>query len=87
MAQVKKRKKSYKPRKNKKTRYISGFISGERGIRTPGPVTVNGFQDRRNRPLCHLSGYLIGRLFLTVANIQTFFLFPNFLNRNFLRSS
>ena len=30
-------------------------LSGERGIRTPGPVTVNGFQDRRNRPLCHLS--------------------------------
>jgi hypothetical protein len=31
------------------------FIGGERGIRTPGPVTVNGFQDRRIRPLCHLS--------------------------------
>jgi site-specific DNA recombinase len=29
--------------------------SRERGIRTPGPVTVNGFQDRRIRPLCHLS--------------------------------
>ncbi len=29
--------------------------SGERGIRTPGGVTLNGFQDRRNRPLCHLS--------------------------------
>ena len=29
--------------------------SGERGIRTPGPLTVNGFQDRRIRPLCHLS--------------------------------
>ena len=29
---------------------------GEGGIRTPGPVKVNGFQDRRNRPLCHLSG-------------------------------
>ena len=29
---------------------------GRRGIRTPGPVTVNGFQDRRNRPLCHPSG-------------------------------
>ena len=29
---------------------------GERGIRTPGPLTVNGFQDRRIRPLCHLSG-------------------------------
>ena len=28
---------------------------GERGIRTPGGVTLNGFQDRRNRPLCHLS--------------------------------
>ncbi len=32
------------------------LVGGERGIRTPGPVTVNGFQDRRNRPLCHLSG-------------------------------
>jgi hypothetical protein len=32
------------------------FVCGERGIRTPGPVTVNGFQDRRIRPLCHLSG-------------------------------
>ena len=32
------------------------FLCGERGIRTPGPVTVNGFQDRRIRPLCHLSG-------------------------------
>ena len=29
--------------------------SGERGIRTPGSVTFNGFQDRRNRPLCQLS--------------------------------
>ena len=29
--------------------------SGERGIRTPGPSQANGFQDRRNRPLCHLS--------------------------------
>ncbi len=28
---------------------------GERGIRTPGGVTLNGFQDRRIRPLCHLS--------------------------------
>ena len=34
-----------------------GFFSfgGERGIRTPGPVTVNSFQDCRNRPLCHSS--------------------------------
>ena len=31
------------------------FICGERGIRTPGTSQYNGFQDRRNRPLCHLS--------------------------------
>ena len=31
------------------------MFRGEGGIRTPGPVTVNGFQDRRIRPLCHLS--------------------------------
>jgi hypothetical protein len=30
-------------------------FSRERGIRTPGPVTVNSFQDCRNRPLCQLS--------------------------------
>src|SRR5712692_2009672 len=28
---------------------------GEGGIRTPGPVRINGFQDRRFRPLSHLS--------------------------------
>ena len=28
---------------------------GKRGIRTPGASQLNGFQDRRNRPLCHLS--------------------------------
>jgi hypothetical protein len=33
-------------------------ICGERGIRTPGTSRFNGFQDRRNRPLCHLSGRL-----------------------------
>jgi hypothetical protein len=32
------------------------FFSGERGIRTPGGITHNGFQDRRIRPLCHFSG-------------------------------
>ena len=32
------------------------MVGGERGIRTPGGVTLNGFQDRRIRPLCHLSG-------------------------------
>ena len=31
------------------------LVCGERGIRTPGASQLNGFQDRRNRPLCHLS--------------------------------
>ena len=31
------------------------FLCGEGGIRTPGGLTLNGFQDRRIRPLCHLS--------------------------------
>src|SRR3546814_7527056 len=31
------------------------FCGGERGIRTPGTLRFSGFQDRRNRPLCHLS--------------------------------
>ena len=34
---------------------IFNVCCGETGIRTPGSVTFNGFQDRRNRPLCHLS--------------------------------
>ena len=38
-----------------RTNCLFGNKCGERGIRTPGPVTVNGFQDRRIRPLCHLS--------------------------------
>ena len=35
---------------------IYTLYCGERGIRTPGTSQFNGFQDRRNRPLCHLSG-------------------------------
>ena len=34
---------------------IFSVYCGERGIRTPGTSQYNGFQDRRNRPLCHLS--------------------------------
>ena len=33
------------------------FLCGERGIRTPGGVTLAGFQDRCIRPLCHFSKY------------------------------
>ena len=36
---------------------IYTLCCGERGIRTPGASQLNGFQDRRNRPLCHLSGH------------------------------
>ena len=35
------------------TRYAD--FGGERGIRTPGTSQYAGFQDRCNRPLCHLS--------------------------------
>ncbi len=33
-------------------RHLSLTLSGETGIRTPGTSQYNGFQDRRNRPLC-----------------------------------
>ena len=35
--------------------HLPAHFSGEGGIRTPGSSQINGFQDRRNRPLCHLS--------------------------------
>jgi hypothetical protein len=42
------------------SRYFTGITQsnrgGEKGIRTPEGFHLNGFQDRRNRPLCHLSG-------------------------------
>ncbi len=42
----------------KKPTYAKASVGegGEGGIRTPGPFTVNCFQDSRDRPLCHLSG-------------------------------
>ena len=54
------------------------FVCGEGGIRTPGGVTLNGFQDRRDRPLCHLS-MLTCRLWLVcVAKLILFFLTAKF---------
>ena len=35
---------------------IFRILCGGRGIRTPGTLRYNGFQDRRIRPLCHPSG-------------------------------
>lgn len=47
---------------------------GERGIRTPGPVTVNSFQDCRIRPLCHFSNRSRTHLLIASANIGCFFI-------------
>ncbi len=47
------------------------FLCGERGIRTPGTSQFNGFQDRRNRPLCHLSNAFKTRVFSkSAAKVQ-----------------
>lgn len=40
---------------DKKIQMIDELLGGETGIRTLGRFPFNGFQDRRNRPLCHLS--------------------------------
>ena len=42
---------------------LIGFelLGGGRGIRTPGTLRYNGFQDRRIRPLCHSSGREISK--------------------------
>ncbi len=34
---------------------MPGFACRGGGIRTPGTLRYNGFQDRRIRPLCHSS--------------------------------
>ena len=46
--------------------YISNLdvYCGETGIRTPGTLRYNGFQDRRYRPLSHLSELFLGSAFL-----------------------
>ena len=42
------------------TRYAD--FGGERGIRTPGTSRYDGFQDRCNRPLYHLSMAMVYQL-------------------------
>ena len=46
---------------------IYTLYCGETGIRTPGTSRYNGFQDRRNRPLCHLSKTSFQKCFLLKA--------------------
>ena len=55
------------------TSYFVLSPGGERGIRTPGASQHNGFQDRRNRPLCHLSSDKSMTLFLIYQIFLQFF--------------
>ena len=54
------------------------FFCGERGIRTPGTSQFNGFQDRRNRPLCHLSKNRVQRYYFFLIYARTFVFFCNY---------
>ncbi len=58
-----------------------GFC-GERGIRTPGPVTVNSFQDCRNRPLCHFSNMSQPFLYCECKYRKVFFICKCFKLKN-----
>ncbi|MEG1659892.1 MAG: hypothetical protein RR304_04880, partial [Bacteroides sp.] len=42
------------------------------GIRTPGTLQFNGFQDRRNRPLCHLSRKLLYQKVFSTKAVQRY---------------
>ena len=81
-------KRNKKPRKTLILRdlsYFESFLSlefcGETGIRTPGASQHNGFQDRRNRPLCHLSKTSFSRStsLLSGAKVQIIFNSANIL--------
>ena len=64
-------------RKEKPTTMLWVSFCGERGIRTPGPVTVNSFQDCRIRPLCHFSRSRIRYVLIAGANIERFSILEN----------
>src|SRR5690606_27459253 len=57
------------------------LLCAESGIRTPEPVTVNGFQDRRIRPLCQLSAAKV-QIFLFKQNFISNFLFKTSVIKN-----
>ena len=46
---------SHVPKNTKPATLVAGSFCGEEGIRTPGGVTLAGFQDQCIRPLCHFS--------------------------------
>ena len=53
--------------------FLLGFLCccGERGIRTPGTSRYDGFQDRCNRPLYHLSNVektsCVGQFYMSLS--------------------
>ena len=63
---------------------IRPVFCGERGIRTPEPVKVNGFQDRRIRPLCQLSNRFPVK---GIAKVVKKYYPANFLEGNYYFSS
>ena len=69
--------------KSRKSLIIKRYC-GERGIRTPGTSRYDGFQDRCNRPLYHLSKKLRG--VLASKAVQRYgkkIISPNFLEKNY----
>ena len=54
----------YTDMKKSLLKFLSEGSCGERGIRTPGTSRYDGFQDRCNRPLYHLSIVLV---WMTIA--------------------
>lgn len=46
------------PKAGAATNYATNALYGQGGIRTLGAFQLDGFQDRCNRPLCHLSQIL-----------------------------
>ena len=64
---------------------IYTLYCGERGIRTPGTSQYNGFQDRRDRPLCHLSKTSCREVlsFKSDAKVQLIFESASFSCENF----
>ena len=63
---------------------VSAFLCGERGIRTPGGVTLAGFQDQCIRPLCHFSMSVFDCSNAS-ANIKPFFVLLKYFIIFFLR--
>ena len=58
-------------------------FGGERGIRTPGGFHLNGFQDRRNRPLCHLSAAKIQKIIYDSSYFNFFLYFFHYFSKGY----